>query len=153
MTYQLGKKYVDGGVWFDCPLGARFLLARTERNAEFLRVKRELEREAKARPGALLADGEFDPEVQSDIASECYARAVLLDWDGVVDEDKHPIPYTWQLGKQLLLDDERVARWVAQTALDESRFRVEERDVTVKKSSRRSAGAKPTAATKRSSRG
>jgi hypothetical protein len=145
MTYRLGKKYVDDGIWFEYPGGGRFKVCRAERNVAFIRVKRDLERSAKGSPNAVLPDGEFDPQVAHDIAAEAYARTILLDWEGVVDEQGNAVAYTPALGKQLLDDDEQFAKWLVRISVDESQFRLQERDDTVKKSSRPSAGTKRSA--------
>ena len=133
MAYVLGKKYVEGGVWFAFPGGGQFLIHRAPSNVEYARVKRELEHAAREKRANFHADGGFDPAVALDIAAESYARTIVKDWKDVKDEEGNEVPYTWELGKQLILADDQFSEWLGEIARDEAKFRAGEVDATAKK--------------------
>ena len=49
---------------------------------------------------------DLDGEASAKFA-ELYARFAILDWEGFVDENGNEIPYTWEIGRQVLMDEEQ----------------------------------------------
>ncbi len=49
-------------------------------------------------------DGGIDPDENRRIQGTLLLNTVLLDWDGVTDENDAPVPYSKEEAKRLLLD-------------------------------------------------
>lgn len=46
----------------------------------------------------------IDPEERDRITGECLLNTVLLDWDGLMDGDNKPIPYSKDFARTLLFE-------------------------------------------------
>lgn len=57
------------------------------------RYLKTLERKSKPYRRA-IDQGTMNPEVANQILREAYAEAVILDWEGITDEDGNEIPFT-----------------------------------------------------------
>ena len=50
------------------------------------------------------------------------SKFVLLDWDGVLDIEGEPVPYSPELGYQALVDDQTFFSWVMKNITNQSAF-------------------------------
>lgn len=78
----------ETGVWFDYAEGVRFKVrpAGCKAFTEFIR------RRAKTLPGGLESVSD-DPKVAEDLQYAATANAILVDWEGVTNENGDHIPY------------------------------------------------------------
>jgi len=129
MAYKLGQRYVEEGRWIDFE-GARFLVRGTANNADFKRAKARLERPYRRK----IERGTLDPETEEDLSLKAMAEALLLDWEGVEDENG-PVPYDKDIGFQQLKNDPNLALAIIEAATDDDAYKVEKEEKTVKKSS------------------
>lgn len=126
--YTLGKKVNDDGVWKDFS-GARLLIGRAG-NVDFLKAQDSFERPYKKK----IDKGTLSIAIKRDINLKALARAILLDWEGVVGEDGKPVPYSEELGATALADDPDLLEFVTDVALDNENFAVETVESIAKKS-------------------
>jgi len=81
------KKEVEG-VWHEYAPGFKLRIARANNpKSEQLRAKL-LEPHIIA-----MRHGKMDADVLSNIVKEVYAKTILVDWEGMLDEEGNEIPY------------------------------------------------------------
>jgi len=85
------------GVWVDIGDGARLLVARVN-NERHKQVFLELTKPYKVQ----VRTGTIQEEVAARILRECYARTILLSWEGLQDDDGNDIPYSQEAAEELL---------------------------------------------------
>jgi len=134
MTYQLGQKVSDEGIWKDFS-GARLKIGRAG-SVEFLRAVESLEKPYRKK----IARDSLSVTVKRDLNLRALARAVLLDWDGVLDSEGKTIAYTEDLGTSALGNDPDLLEFVMDISLDNENFAIERVTDIAKKSSKRSTG-------------
>ena len=132
--YKLGKKLIDDGVWVSYS-GVKLKIGRAG-STEWLKAQEDLERPFKKK----IEKGTLSATVKRDLNVRNLARTILLDWDGVIDENDKPVAYNEEIGTQALLDDPDLLEFVMDTALDNDNFRTEQVDKTAKKSLASSTG-------------
>lgn len=134
MAYQLGKKVNDEGIWENYS-GARLKIARAG-SVEFLKAQEELEKPYRKK----IDKGTLGAKAKRDLNLRGLARAILVDWDGVEDEEGNAVAYTEDLGVSALRDDPDLLEFVTEIALDNENYAVEKVAEIAKKSSKRSTG-------------
>ncbi len=101
-----GRREVQGE-WRELTKGLRFKIAAGV-NAEFERCLRELDPVLMREVARVQAAGEALSEDLSarfsELDTRAIARTVLLDWDGLEEEDGTPIPYSVEKAEEILLD-------------------------------------------------
>jgi hypothetical protein len=107
------------GVWLELGEGARIRVAR------FNNHRHRALRERLLRPhrALLLAGRDLDPETDKQIAVACLARTILLDWQGVVDDDGLPVPFSVESAEALLTELADFRELVAGHAMRVENFR------------------------------
>lgn len=93
---EIEPALADAGVWMQY-LGAKFLVARKGMMYDARLV--ELYNENIDLIKSNTTEGN---EKALEISQRCFAEKILLDWEGVVDKEKNPIPYTPELGLALV---------------------------------------------------
>lgn len=68
-------------------------------NTDFRKMQSRL---FEAEPRQYKVGGKLPPERQDIITSQCLLHTVLVDWDGLLDENNQPIPYSKELARDLL---------------------------------------------------
>ncbi len=93
------------GDWVDNipDLGGVRLKVRGLNNKDYRKMSSKLFQNI---PRAQKAGGQLDPEIADAITSRCLLNTVLMDWDGIVDDDDNKIPYSKDLAEKLLFDPE-----------------------------------------------
>jgi hypothetical protein len=134
MAYTIGKKLTDDGVWLVYS-GAKLKIGRAG-STEWLKAQEDLERPFKKR----IEKGTLSATIKRDINIRNVARTILLDWDGVQDEDGKKVAYTEEIGFTALQDDPDLLEFVLDSALDNDNFRVKENEKVAKKSQNLSSG-------------
>ena len=127
---KLDSGKATGGVWAAYRDGLELKIARMP-NPEYDKLMRRLGkphmgklRRARFNAEALVNDPELDA-----IQKKAAARAILLDWRPLPeDDDGQPMPYTPELGEQLLLDPDYDPLWrfIVDVAGEEEMFRAED---------------------------
>ena len=89
--YLTSKELEQDGVWLRFPGDRRFLVRRAGgSNTRFQRVLQHL-----MRPHRRQMDrGTLAPEKMIEIMRVAYAKAVVIDWDGIRDDAGQPVPLT-----------------------------------------------------------
>jgi hypothetical protein len=124
-SFKSDMTKVEGGVWIgDIPdMGDLRLKVRPIGNPDYLRVLSQLTDTAPRhtkRGGRII-----DHAVKASIAARTLADTVLLDWEGLEDDDGKPLPYSAEIAKKMLLDPEYVAfrnavSWAGSVAEEET---------------------------------
>lgn len=121
---------VEEGIWIDNipDMGDLRLKVRPIGNPDYRRVYSQL---FKAVPRSQKRGGEVDFDVSQQITARALADTVLLDWDGIEDDNGKPLPYSPETAKKLLLDPELTAfrdavAWAGNVAADEATGNAEE---------------------------
>ena len=120
-AFGTSKAKEEQGVWFSGPKGQRYLIAR-QGNDAFTKLAGILTKPHRR----LIEKGLADPELLRDITAEVTAKTLLLDWDGVKDDDGRALPYTWQIGKAYLLKYKDFADFVAGCSTSVASYQDEE---------------------------
>jgi len=116
------KKETDG-VWVDFYSGSKLKIASMESKS----YKSELAEQA--RKHRLQLDLDQDNEEYFDLIQEltceALAKHVLKDWKGINIGDREEVPYTPELGKELLLTSSKLRSFVEQAAGDYANFKAD----------------------------
>lgn len=120
-AFGTSKAKEEQGVWFSGPKGQRYLIAR-QGNDAFTKLAGILTKPHRR----LIEKGLADPELLRDITAEVTAKTLLLDWDEVKGEDGKPLPYTWQIGKAMLVEFKDFADFVAGCSTSVASYQDEE---------------------------
>ena len=106
-SIKINGKAIEEGAWIDgIPEleGVRFRV-RGMNNTAHRRLQAKLIREI---PRERRLNG-IDPADADAVDAECLARTVLLDWDGVDDDEGKPIVYDPEIGLLYLSDPDYLA--------------------------------------------
>lgn len=122
---KIDRDLATNGVWVEFAPGVEFLIARAQ-NAKYRAVYAQLSRDY----ADVLRNGNLDEDVAREIAAEANARAVLLGWRGVEDDEGNAIDYTWEKGKEVLADPayEDIFDFVVTVSNTRHRYRVREKE-------------------------
>lgn len=90
----------DNGRWFDSPWpGVRFLIAYMDTD-RFAAARHE-----KLKQLNQVALEDLDARGQKDVVNYALSRAVFLGWEGLVDENDTPVPYSADVAYAILGDE------------------------------------------------
>lgn len=133
---QLGKVFGTDkvqeteGKWFDIGDNARIRVARFG-NAAHQRILTALRGPYKP---LVLRGGEIPHDANADIIKASVAKAVLMGWEGLVDENLDPIPFSPENALDAFNDYNDFYELVSQLSLDAANFRVQMQEDIAKKS-------------------
>ena len=93
----------EQGAWVDNipQLGDIRLKVRGINNADWRRLQTRL---IEAVPRAKRPNGRVDPGEMDRITTSCLVNTCLLDWDGLLDDEDQPLPYSKAAADKLLND-------------------------------------------------
>lgn len=102
---RIDPEKLEQGDWVgDIPeMGELRLKVRGIGNSDFRRMQAKL---TEAEPRQYRISGRLPPERQDAITAKCLLHTVLIDWDGVLDDDDQPIPYSQEFAQDLLTKPE-----------------------------------------------
>jgi len=118
---KINPEKSDGGVWIDWYDGARLKIARLN-NPKHVKISQKL---TKPYNNIRHNGGQIPNDKQIEIAAECLGRAVLLDWEGLEDDDGKQIPYSEEVSITLIKEIPDLADIVTQEAANNENFRIE----------------------------
>ncbi len=130
MSYIVGKKVTDDGVWKDFR-GAKLLIGRAG-SVEFLQAQERHEKPYKKK----ISRDTLSAKKAREINIATAAEAILLDWKQVVGEDGKAIVYTAEIGAEALANDPDMLEFIVDVSIDNDNFAVEVENEIVKKSVR-----------------
>lgn len=95
----------EAGAWVDDipEMGDLRLKVRGIGNSDFRAMQARL---MEAEPRKYKVGGRLAPERQDVVTAKCLLHTVLIDWQGVLDDDGQPIPYTKELASEILTKPE-----------------------------------------------
>src|SRR5690606_9864289 len=97
-------KFEQGDWVGDIPdMGGLRLKVRGIGNSDYRRMQSRL---FEAEPRQYKVGGKLPPERQDNITAKCLLNTVLMDWEGLLDENGAPIPYSKELASDLLTKPE-----------------------------------------------
>ena len=96
------KEEVEG-VWTEYAPGFSVKVARFG-NSKFEKISRRLRRPMLKR---LRRGGEFSEDIADEIVMAAAAQTILLDWEGLVDDDEKPIPFSEEKALALFKESRR----------------------------------------------
>jgi hypothetical protein len=98
--------------------------------------------EAKTKPYRRQIDnGTIDQDVMRRLMAEIYAKSVIIGWEGVTDEDDHPLAFTEENVVKVLLDLPDLFRDIQEAASNAALFRADANAAVEGNSSTPSGGA------------
>lgn len=98
------EKFEQGDWVSNIPdMGNLKLKVRGIGNTDFRKMQSRL---FEAEPRQYKVGGKLPPERQDIITAQCLLHTVLVDWDGLLDENNQPIPYSKDLARDLLTKPE-----------------------------------------------
>lgn len=76
-------------------------------------------------PRAKRLGGTLDSEEQDKILATCLMQCCLMDWDGVLDDNDQPLPYSKDMAHKLLFEPEfrrfrEAVTWAATMVVEEA---------------------------------
>ncbi|WP_185982980.1 hypothetical protein [Aureimonas mangrovi] len=100
---KINATAVEEGAWVDNipELGGIRLKVRGHGNAHYRRLQSRL---IEATPRSQRQRGSVDSDVMDQITNKCLAQTVLLDWDGLLDDNDQPIPFSAEAALAYLSD-------------------------------------------------
>lgn len=104
-SYKTDKDLVDNGVWVDVGDGAALKVGKVN-NSGFRKLAIELRKPYRHYD---VAGKELPDDINKRINIELVARTLLLDWRGYTDDDGNNIPYSFDVAKETLENDEFMA--------------------------------------------
>ena len=96
-TFLTDKSKENQGVWVDLGEGARLLIARHGNERFKLRYQ-----ELTAPYAAAIRTKTLSEAVAEKILKQILAETILLDWEGIVDDDGNPVPYSVEKAMEFL---------------------------------------------------
>ena len=120
----------EDGKWFDIGDGARIRIARFG-NESHKKILLRLRDPYKA---LLLRGGQIPDDVNDDIITESMAQTILLDWEGMFDQDNEAIPFSAEAARTSFKLYKDFLELVSQLSLNAANFRTETQEEIVKKS-------------------
>lgn len=118
---KIDQDKCDDGIWIDWYDGARLKIARLN-NAKHMKISQKL---TKPYNNIRHNGGQIPNDKQLEIAAECLGRAILLDWEGLEDDDGKKISYSEEQSIELIKDIPDLADIVTQEASNNENFRAE----------------------------
>lgn len=123
------------GVWVDLGDGGKVKVARLG-NPQHRKVSQALGRPHQAQ----IRAGRLKPEVAEKLGIQATAQAILLDWEGIEDDDGKLIPYSQEKALELLTELKDFRDTVLEIAGEMETFRAQEIEESVGNSASASAG-------------
>lgn len=121
--FKTDKSMETEGVWVDVADGLRLKVARIGNPA----YKTHIRRLGKPHVNMIRhANQAVDLDVMDALTVKAMAANVLLDWEGLEDEDGNPIPYSVKKAEELMTDVPDFRAMVEGFASDAELFRTEE---------------------------
>lgn len=114
------------GAWVDYRPGVRLRIARVN-NPNYDALLRKLGKPYRSQ----LRREDLAGDVLDDIVRKVFAETVLLDWEGIEDDDGKPVPYSKEQALAYLTDIPDFYRDVQELAGQAALFRIAERDDSV----------------------
>ena len=96
-AFKTDRTRENQGVWVPIGDGARLLVARLN-NEYYKQVFLNASRPFKTQ----VRTGTISEDQAEQILRECYSKAILLDWDGLQDDEGTDIPYSQEKAYELL---------------------------------------------------
>lgn len=91
-SYKTAAPKEKEGVWVSFKGGVRLLMARA--GGANNKYRESLRRRMLPHQRALRTGEEIEEAVANKVMAEAYADAIILDWEGVTDENKQPLECT-----------------------------------------------------------
>jgi len=127
-TYKTDKDLESSeGVWLKFPEGRRLHVLRAGgSNKAFARkfsqaikpYRRQMDR------------GTMDPEKSDELMIDVYLDTVILGWEGFVDDNGNPVPYSKKVAREFLLALPEFFNDVVNFASDAATFQIEDAEET-----------------------
>lgn len=123
--FKTNRTAEEDGKWIDLGGGLKVKIRRflAKKSAE---VRDELEKPYRARGGKVT----IPPDVLKDITYQHIAKGILVDWEGVFDNDGSEIKYTADTAYKLMTELPDLATIIVQEAIDFDNFKDEEKKET-----------------------
>ncbi len=118
------KKEVEG-VWVDVVEGCRLKIARLG-NPEYDKVMQRLTKPHRR----LMRRGDLAGDLMQDIVRRTMAKTILLDWEGIEDDDNKPIEFSPGEALKLLKKSDEFTEIVLDFARSLELFQEEEKEET-----------------------
>lgn len=123
------------GVWVDIGDGGKVKVARLG-NPNHRKVSQALGRPHQAQ----IRANRLRPEVAEKLGIQATAQAILLDWEGITDDDGKPVPYSQGKALDLLTEFKDFRDLVLEIAGEMETFREQEIEESVGNSGSASVG-------------
>lgn len=120
------------GVWMDYDTDVKFLVARSNNSAYKLYIQNEYSKNERV----IERKNEKSDQVAESITLDALCNHILLDWEGVVDENKKPIQFSPEMAKIILEEHDDLRAEIFEFSVDRANFlqQIEEKAIdTVKK--------------------
>lgn len=134
--FKTNQSLEQDGIWQDVADGLRIKVARIGNP----RYKAYVRRMGKAQMSMARATGDMDLDVLDALTVKALAKFVLLDWEGLEDDEGTAIPFSPEKAHELLTDVPDFRALVEGYAGNAQLFRDQELDETVENSSSHSTG-------------
>ncbi|MEQ8308002.1 MAG: hypothetical protein RIA09_15705 [Hoeflea sp.] len=99
-NYAVDSKKEEEGVWKEFDGGIKLKLRRLSSKAS-----QDARREAEKPYTSQLRDKEPDPDILEKVFIQQLAHGVIVDWEGIEDDDGKPVEFTPALAVELLSDE------------------------------------------------
>jgi hypothetical protein len=112
------------GVWADYEIGLRFKIARMNNP----RYRKHL---AALKQSQLREVRRGNPELILELTTQAMAKYLLLDWEGLDEDDGTAIPYSIGKSAEILRESQDIYEFVEETSMDSDLFKAEAREQSV----------------------
>lgn len=126
MAFKIPKNPVvelEEGSWAPYE-GSKFKIAYAG-NVKFARVKDRIEKPHRR----MIEKGQVDPADQRKWLIQGLAEAILVDWDGVTDDDGNSVAYSKAAAIQALTNSEELRDFVMSYSMELANYRDAEKEV------------------------
>lgn len=127
---MVDKKAQEEGEWVDWRDGVR-VKVRSAETAAYSKLHEKLQ---KPYANILRHGGRIPREKTEEILIQCLAECVLVDWDGIIDDDGKPIKYTPEKALKFLTEAIDFRDFVTMAAYDRNNFRLKAKEAATKNS-------------------
>lgn len=114
----LDEGLAEAGTWFTFMEGAELLIA----SGHSRKYKADLAKLVRKYKTELDTEDDSANERGRQIFAETMAKHVLLDWKGIGDDDGNAVAYSWEIGKDALLNSPVLREFVEKKALSVEDF-------------------------------